>query len=425
MKILYSIKSGLIGFGLRALTLISKFVLLIYLAKILSPEQIGIYGIFVATVSYALYFLGLDFYRYASREMLAKDKDQWSCMLRDQLVFYCIVYLIVLPFLSFIFLYELLHWNYIFWFYLILTLEHLSQESYRLLVVMHRANLANLALLFRGGAWVYVVVYIMYTNPDHQNLISVWTGWGVGAFSSILISGALIYHDLNWSNVNNININWQWIKKGFRNAMLFFIGTLALRGIFISDRYVLKIVNGNEAVGVYVFFFGITSSILSFVDAGVVSQQYPKIMSAFNKGYYDDYQRRLKSMAINIVLVLVVLVLGLLVFIYPVLEFVGKSIYANEIEVFWLLIVANFITCIAYIPYFPLYVKRRDIKILSSNIIGLVVMLCFLIWLTPLYGVVGTAASMVAAMTSILLVQTLYVIYERYYSKNIVMVKAD
>lgn len=423
MKISKAIREGIVGVGLRALTLASKFILIVYLAKYLSPEKMGVYGIFVATISYALYFLGLDFYAFASRELLALDKKYWAFIIRDQLIFYFVVYAIVLPILSLVFLYEFLQWSYIFWFYLILSLEHLSQESYRLLVVIRRANMANLVLLLRGGAWVYVVVAVMYQNSSFQNLTTVWMGWSVGSCLSVILAGYVIYKDLDWSNLGSKKVDWKWIKRGFKNAMLFFVGTIALRGIFTVDRYFLKLVAGDAAVGVYVFYMGITSSILSFIDAGVVSQQYPKIMSAFNSGLLESYKKLSTTMALHIVAALVVLVAGLLFFIQPVLDFIGKSVYANEIEVFWLLIIANCIICLGYIPYFPLYVRKRDIKILLSSIMGLFAMLLFITNLAPELKTIGVALSMVGSMGVIFIIQLIFAAYERRTSKNSVLVQ--
>ena len=52
--------------GLRG-GMVCKFLLIFFLARILPPEELGTYGLFTATVGYALYFLGLDFYTYSGR----------------------------------------------------------------------------------------------------------------------------------------------------------------------------------------------------------------------------------------------------------------------------------------------------------------------------------------------------------------------
>ena len=46
--------------GLRFSTLGVRFLLIFFLAKYLDAASVGYYGLFAATVSYALYFVGLD-----------------------------------------------------------------------------------------------------------------------------------------------------------------------------------------------------------------------------------------------------------------------------------------------------------------------------------------------------------------------------
>lgn len=48
-----------INLGLPGLTLGTRFLLIFALAKFLSPAEVGLYGLFTATIGYALYFVGL------------------------------------------------------------------------------------------------------------------------------------------------------------------------------------------------------------------------------------------------------------------------------------------------------------------------------------------------------------------------------
>lgn len=52
----------LLNLVLRGTTLVSKFALLFVLAKFLEPLEVGLYGLFSATIFYCLMALGFDFY---------------------------------------------------------------------------------------------------------------------------------------------------------------------------------------------------------------------------------------------------------------------------------------------------------------------------------------------------------------------------
>ncbi len=57
-------KTSLYSLALRVLLLASKFILMIGMARYLSPEDLGIYGLLSVSIALALYLLGMDFYVY-------------------------------------------------------------------------------------------------------------------------------------------------------------------------------------------------------------------------------------------------------------------------------------------------------------------------------------------------------------------------
>ena len=62
---------------LRGMTLVSKFVLLFFLAKFLQASEVGLYGLLSATIGYALYVIGFEFYNFSTREMIGEDSKHW------------------------------------------------------------------------------------------------------------------------------------------------------------------------------------------------------------------------------------------------------------------------------------------------------------------------------------------------------------
>ncbi|QSB41468.1 hypothetical protein JTY93_08970 [Pseudomonas hygromyciniae] len=76
------------------MTLISKFVLIFFLAKFLQASEVGLYGLLSATIGYALYVVGFEFYNFATREMIGENPKLWLGMIRDQLVLYLILYFV-------------------------------------------------------------------------------------------------------------------------------------------------------------------------------------------------------------------------------------------------------------------------------------------------------------------------------------------
>src|SRR5690554_5042629 len=124
--------SSVINIFLRGLTLGCKFLLVVFLAKLLTLEELALYGLLVATVAYAIYPLGFEFYTYSARELIGTDNSERGEYFKSQAVLHIISYLVFLPLFALIFYFDFLPHDYILLFYIILILEHLNQELFRI-----------------------------------------------------------------------------------------------------------------------------------------------------------------------------------------------------------------------------------------------------------------------------------------------------
>jgi len=405
-ELFYASKFQILNVVLRGLTLASKFLLVVLLAKMLSPEQIGEYGLLTVTISYSLYLVGFDFYTYSTREIVSSSHSKWPQMIRDQLVFHLIMYAAIFPVLILIFTSEILDWKLIGWFYSLLVCEHISQESNRLLIALLRPVMASIVMFVRMGAWCYAVMWVMVSSTDFQNLNTVWAGWLAGSLLSVLLSGYAL-KSLPWKNIKGIPIQWSWITKGTKTASYFLAGTLALRGIFTLDRYILKFYCGIAEVGVYTFFMGIANAMQSFIDAGVIVFIYPKMVGAYRKNNIVEFKKELKKLSIGILASILVIFSGAAICIYPLLNYIGKNTYISNMPVFWMLMVAMSVWCVGMIPHYVLYAKGYDKKILNITWICFFIFLGCAYFLVKKYAALGIAFSMLIAFVCMLFLKLL------------------
>jgi O-antigen/teichoic acid export membrane protein len=405
-KLFYASKFQILNVVLRGLTLASKFLLVILLAKMLSPKQIGEYGLLTATISYSLYLVGFDFYTYSTREIVSSIHSKWPQMIRDQIVFHLIMYVAIFPILLFIFVSEILDWKVIGWFYSLLVCEHISQESNRLLIALLRPIMASIVMFIRMGAWCYAVIWVMVYYPDFQSLGTVWFGWLTGGLVSVLLS-CYALKSLPWQNIKGIPIQWLWIKKGIKTASYFFAGTIALRGIFTLDRYILKFYCGVADVGVYTFFMGIANAMQSFVDAGVIVFIYPKMVKAYRNNNNVEFRKELKNLSMGILLSVAILFSCAAICMYPLLNYIGKESYINSMPVFWVLMAAISVSCIGMIPHYVLYAKKKDLSILYVNLICFCLFLVCSFFVVKSYEVIGMAYLILFVFVSMLIMKIL------------------
>ena len=383
---------------IRGATLASRFVLVIFIAKFLSTEELGAYSLFAASITYALFFVGMDFYTFSSREILSVDKSLWFGIVKNQFVFYLLFYFIGFPLIYSLFYFGFLPKQFILWFYLILVAEHLAQESMRLLVVLDKAFLANISLFIRSGVWVYAAVVIMFFSDGLREVTTILGLWLVGSSLSILLVIPQLKR-LHQISASSQKIDFSWMLQGIKVAIPLLIGTLALRSIYLVDRYSLSYFANLSAVGIYSFYSSFASALLACVDAVVVMQIYPKIVSSVKNNDLNGlvyYKRKfVKSVSILSLILVVLLPVG----VYLLLLWMNKSEYLEYIPLLALLMLSSIIYSYALLPHYELYAHNEDKKIITSSVLAAIVGVIIMPVGAYYYGVYGVAGGQVLAVT--------------------------
>ncbi len=198
-------------------------------------------------------------------------------------------------------------------------------------------------------------------------------------------------------------------------AVQFLIGTMALRGIFTFDRYFIDLYTNKSVVGIYSFYIGITNAMLGFCDAGVISRLYPKIVTAFLEGNHKKYKQHLKEMAVGIVLLFTSFSIGLFISIKPMLHFIGREVYFEQIKTLWILLISMGVYCLGLVPHYALYSHGADRSMVVASVLSAFVFLSAAIYLTPMYGAQGMAFSMLFGLGSLGVLKTvLYIRFKKF-----------
>lgn len=397
----------MLSLGLRGGGLAGKFILIFFLARVITAEDLGVYGLIVVTLSYVSFFLGLDFYIFSGRAMAQAKSYQISAMLRDQLVLYSCSYLVMLPLLSILFLIDLLPIEFIVVFYVLLILEHLSQECVRLLIMLEHPFKASVMLFIRIGSWAYVLIGLFVIDIISIDLITVFWSW-VAADSVALILGGWWFRKLLFCKQKS-NINWPWIFNGLRISAFFLLGTLALRGLFTFDRYLVDFFSGKEILGVYSFYIGVSSSLITFIDAAIFSFRYPKLIRIYKMGDITVFNQYRMSFIKETIVSVIVLGLILGVGVVPILKWIDRPVYLEYISIYYILLGSSMVYVISYVPHLVLYAMGEDKIIVGSHIAGLVLFLLFGFLLGFLYGFAGVTFSILLSFIFIGLFKQYYV----------------
>ncbi len=358
---------------LRGSALVARFLLLFFLGAFLKPEELGLYGLLLSYITYCIYALGFEFYNYSTREIISHEPSDWAWILKGQLVFTLLIYVIALPILCLIFVFHFLPLEILFWFYTLLILEHISHEINRILVAMSRPLIATVVLFLRSGAWAIIVPLLMIYSPLYRNLDTVFFFWLIGLFISVAVGAFVIFLSIR-NGVHKI-FDKTWVLQGIQIAIPFLIASLALRGLFSLDKILVGSVVGLNTLGAYTLFSGVSSAVVAFIDAGIIVFYYPKIVSSVKDNLI--FKKNMRMLLFRVCALSLAFSLLGIVIAYLSLPFLGKALYRSN---FYILIwqMASIVTyCFGLVPQLGLYGLRKDKSILYSHLFAFLVFVIF------------------------------------------------
>lgn len=349
----------------------SRFLFVFFIARFVGPTLLGTYGIFTATVGYALYFVGLDFYTYSTREMLKEKKTEWGRFLKSQLILSLLLYAIFIPSIGSLFSFNVLPRELMAWFFVILILEHVNQELGRLLVAISEQLLASLALFLRQGIWAILVVALMAANAETRTLNYVFAAWAISGFFAAILAMYRLKH-LGISGWHH-TVDWVWIIKGIKICIPLLCATLAIRGLSTLDRYWLQAIGGTEVVGAYVLFLGMASTMMAFLDAGVFAYGYPILIRTYQKEDSICFRKELRKMLRQTFIFSALFSAASLSILPFLLKWIGNSFYIQNHAIYPWLLLATFVNALGMIPHYGLYAQGKDRPIIVSHLVSVVI----------------------------------------------------
>ncbi|MDN3277278.1 oligosaccharide flippase family protein [Frankia sp. RB7] len=373
---------------LRALTLASRFLLSLLLARMLSPAEMGQYGLLTAALAFALLVVGLEFYSYTLRELVPADPKQRARIIADQMALGSVALVATGIVVAGAIAAGSFPARLAPWFILILITEHVSLEATRILIITWRPVRAYVGVFLRGGVWVYAIAVLMFAVPSTRTLETVLVWWAFGGVLSIAFS-AFSLSELPWRELRGYRPNLKNIRTGLSVARPFMLTAAGALVISYVDRFVIDAFVGRDALGIYTFYSTILIGLLS-LGSSVSHQFLPKVIAGYAAGL-DAYRAALRSFFWSILaLVCATMVLSGIA-MGPMLTLLGLSAYAANVGVFYAMLPGIFLRMLADVPSYALYAARSDQCLLICNLGSAVVSTILNLALIPVLGIYGAA----------------------------------
>lgn len=369
--------------GLRCATLGARFVLMLALARYFEPADLGMYGLLTVTVGYAIYIVGFDFYTYSNREIIQNERLPRARMVTSHVMVGMLAYGCFCALASPLLALGFFPMQLVGWFAAILLTEYVAQELNRFLVALRRPLLASWVLFLRSGAWGLAAVVLMHFSEAQRTMQTVLVAWIVATSgAAILALWALRRMGIvGWTTAPD----WAWIRRGLKVSMPFWVASLAIRLVFTADRYWFEWLNGLDMLGAYVFFGGVAATLMAFLEAAVFTFQYPGMIAAYGVGDGAELRRRVRACIRNVTLVCAVFGVASAIAMPWLVEWIGKSIYAEAVVIYPWLVAAMVAYGYAMIPHYALYAAGRDRQIIAAHVLTMATFCAA----TPLLAITG------------------------------------
>lgn len=400
-------KQSFLNLSLRFLSMGGRFLLIFFIGKYFSTEDLGLYGIFFTTVTLALFLIGFDFYTFSNREVLyAKEEDRLT-LLRNQLVFYGITYTVFLLPLLLIFFYHVLPMHYILLFYIILLFEHLSQELYRLFTILSEPIFANWLLFLRSGSWIYALIVFFLMMPSvNQSLDMIFWGWVIGSGVSVVVGFAKIFKLYKGHTLQPLKRSW--FVAGLKVCSFYFFSTIALKTIEFANRYMIEYWCDLKSVGIFTFYSQIANMINVVIFTLFLMIVYPKLIVAVNQGEVSEYNRLKLFIMKKVGIYSSILGVFTAVLIHPILYFINKQEYYQEIFTFYVLILSNIFLNISLVYHYVLYAFKKDRSLFIATTVCAVFSVLFNLVFIALFGIKGAAFALLLSYVTLTLMKKIY-----------------
>ena len=360
------------------------------MSKHFSEDKFGEYSLIGSIITVLIYIVGLDFYNFSIRNILKGDRNK---NIRINKVFSTFILYLIIYVVLFLILYPIFHTiSYVKPYILLIIFlgftEHLSQEIYRLQIAFKKVLLANSLFFFRTISWVLVLLYKIWFNEPItlQFLLQIWL---IANVLVILIVGLYEFNS-NYKDLIKSKFDKNWVKKGLKIAMVFFAGTISLKMIEYSSRFILDFFVEKELTGVFIFYANIATLVTVYINTIVISFEMPTLIETTNA---KNIKTNLKAFEKLLKQHIVVVIVGILLVIKPILMWQNKPLFEVYLPILFLMLVGVGMMNYSFKEHLHLYILHKDKILLKILVLTNIISLFLTIGLTALFGIYGTAVS--------------------------------
>jgi len=251
---------------------------------------------------------------------------------------------------------------------------------------------ASALTFIRMGAWVWAILPVLWLYPSTRQLQLVLLAWLTGGLLALIPGFVLILRAAGpWQSWT---LDRDWLRRGFFVSAMYLASSFAFRATFTLDRYFVTHLAGPEALGAYVLFIGMATSVITIIEPAILSFLSPRVVAAWQSGRRGDYDRVVRELYWSIFAVSTVGVIGIGLAAPLAVDWIGKPTYAESLGLLWILLAMAWVCANGISLDCVLYARARDRGLTAATFAALLAFLA----LVPLLGRLDPAYAVATAL---------------------------
>jgi O-antigen/teichoic acid export membrane protein len=387
----------ILSLSIRAFALAARLLLSLFLAKYLTLEEVGQFGLVSALTIGGPAILGFGLNYFANREIALLNEPQSTRRIRDRLAISCSTYLLVA--LTIIPLAKIAHGASTSLAILIASvfaIESILMDFHYSLIALQRAVAANFLTFLRSAVWVYPFMIAAYSIPTLRNIDALLMFWACGLTAGSIYAYAQLCAKSSRS-LKGEPVDLKWFSQFWRKSKLVYLSDIAIFIFAFSDRFVLGTLVPMSVLGGFIFYSTVANAVQLLASAAIVQTITPILI----KHAEGRDAAQLKAFFLNELrnALLLAAALSGLIFILskPLIEFLGKKTLAEYHLLLPILLVTAVLKVGSDMFSQLLYALRRDQQWAVANIGAATSFVLLAMAFAKPYGVYGVAYSALGA----------------------------
>lgn len=398
---------GIINMVMRAASLLSRLALSIYMARMISFEELGLFGLIVGIVGITPSVLGFGIGYFVRREVLTLESEDAFLLIRDRFVWnailaaaiwFSIITISVVCRLPIDLQYLLIA--------MIVTLEFLAFDTHIALINMRRPIAANVLLFVRSAFWIVPVILLGAYDPIFRSIDTILILWTCALIVSLALS-VKVLPDAPWKHFLRCRISFanQWHM--FKLAPLVYVNDVATNGQVYVERFVIAQLMGMMATGIYTLYFSVAHGLYILVSTAVTQVSVTRLADLYCRGDRTQFSAALRREAFRAIQFSVPIVFTISATALYILPAVGFDELAEEPIVLGLMLVSSLLKLFSDLSGIELFLRREDRKLAIGSLFSLLAYIALTVVCVHFWGLVGAGIASVVHQTVIIAVRNM------------------